>query len=78
MDVAVRCRLVQQLRLRWGDTRIESLRMDNDKYIVLAHLSTRFLTKTRLRTIPTCVGWLLDEIKNGSKFQDPDDFVFAQ
>lgn len=31
--------------LRWGDVRIESLRMDNGKYVVLAHLSIRTLPK---------------------------------
>ena len=64
--------------LRWSDVRIETLKMDNGKFALLGHLAIRNLTKTGRRTVPTYAGWLLSEIKNASKFQEPDDFVFSQ
>ena len=68
---------VEESAIRWRDVELKSTRIDSDRHALIAVIRVREQTKTGQRSVPTTAGLMLSVMRQWSRFQQDDDYVFA-
>ena len=68
---------VEDAALRWRDIELKTTRIDGNRYAVVAIIRVRHQTKTGQRSVPTTAGLMLKVMRDWSRFNGDDDYVFA-
>ncbi len=67
----------EEAALRWRDVELKKMKMQGDRFAVIAILRIRHQTKTGSRSVPSTAGFTLGAMRAWSRFSGDDDFVFA-